>query len=358
VGQQPLHSTALVTLHALCVLVPLNYALIALMQERGFTRFSLAPVGVFLFVQAVVVAVLWRSAESNSIAAHNARLSSTLLALPGYGIFAVVAAGVVVLTRFLHTKKATESAMLWSLISFYLCLRNAGSGTISEFYLATGAYILAFSIVENSYLLAYHDELTSLPSRRAFNEATPRLHQPYSLAVVDIDHFKRFNDTYGHDVGDQVLRLVAAKLAGVTGGGQAYRCGGEEFTIVFPGKTVSEVTEHLQTLRLAVENAEFRMRGQDRRQQTRGPDRRNTTRVAHRKKKGDVIRALQEPAKNDRLSVTVSIGAAGCPSDGSNPEIVLEAADKALYRAKENGRNRLEISRSARSKLARAAGIA
>ena len=102
------------------------------------------------------------------------------------------------------------------------------------------------SIIENSYLLAYHDELTTLPSRRAFNDALLRLQDPYSIAVVDIDHFKRFNDTYGHDTGDQVLRLVAAGLSRVTGGGQAYRCGGEEFKILFPGKTTAEVVEHLE----------------------------------------------------------------------------------------------------------------
>jgi len=63
-------------------------------------------------------------------------------------------------------------------------------------------------MVETSYLLAYHDELTALPSRRAFHEALLRLQPPYSIAMVDIDHFKRCNDTYGHDTGDEVLRLV------------------------------------------------------------------------------------------------------------------------------------------------------
>ena len=124
------------------------------------------------------------------------------------------------------------------------------------------------------YLLAYHDELTTLPSRRAFNDALLRLQAPYSIAVVDIDHFKRFNDTYGHDTGDQVLGLVAACLARVTGGGQAYRCGGEEFNILFAGKTTDQVVDHLEQLRATVERSEFRMRGGDRRQAARGPDRR------------------------------------------------------------------------------------
>src|SRR5208282_2380883 len=98
---------------------------------------------------------------------------------------------------------------------------------------------------------------------------------PYSIAMVDIDHFKRCNDTYGHDTGDQALRLVASKLARVSGGGQAYRCGGEEFAILFPGRTTADVLGHLEDLRAAIEASSLRLRGPDRRQLARGPDRRN-----------------------------------------------------------------------------------
>src|SRR6202023_3776880 len=108
-----------------------------------------------------------------------------------------------------------------------------------------------------------------------FNEALLRLDPPYSIAMVDIDHFKRCNDTYGHDIGDQVLRLVAARLARVTGGGQAYRCGGEEFAVVFPGKATPEVLDHLEHLRTIIEQSTFRPRIADRRQMPRGPDRRD-----------------------------------------------------------------------------------
>ena len=158
------------------------------------------------------------------------------------------AAAIFLLARFLITRKPADSALFWSLAAFFLSLRFTGTTRISVVYSATAASILAASIIENSYLLAYHDELTTLPSRRAFNDALLRLQNPYSIAVVDIDHFKRFNDTYGHDTGDQVLRLVATNLARVTGGGQAYRCGGEEFTILFPGKTTPEVVDHLEQI--------------------------------------------------------------------------------------------------------------
>ena len=222
---------------AAAVLVPLDFVLIALMHERGFTVSAVAPVGLFLFVQSVIVAVLCRAAEDMPASVPSGHITlRTAVSLPGYALLVFAAAGVFLLARFLITRKPVDSALLWSLSAFFLCLRFTGVARVSTVYSATAASILAASIIENSYLLAYHDELTTLPSRRAFNDALLRLQYPYSIAVVDIDHFKRFNDTYGHDTGDQVLRLVAAGLSRVTGGGHAYRCGGEEFNILFPGK--------------------------------------------------------------------------------------------------------------------------
>jgi diguanylate cyclase (GGDEF)-like protein len=344
---------------AAAVLVPLDFILIALMQERGFTVASTAPVGMLLFVQSVIVAVLCRVAEggpSSSVRAHHPPVS---VPLPGYALALFVAGSVFLLIRFLINRKTVDSALLWSLSAFFLSLRFIGTTRTSTVYSATAACILGASIIENSYLLAYHDELTTLPSRRAFNDALLRLQNPYSIAVVDIDHFKRFNDTYGHDTGDQVLRMVAANLGQVTGGGQAYRCGGEEFNILFPGKTTAEVLPHLQKLRETVEKAEFRMRGDDdRRQVARGPDRRNQRKKA-RTRKGDAIRRLAEGKPSSALSVTISVGVATAATERSSPEAVLESADKALYRAKANGRNRVETATSSPRRMrTKAAGIA
>ena len=343
------------------LLVPLNFVLIALMQERGFTVSAIAPVGLFLSVQSVIVAVLCVGAgmqASGIQAASRPHHASTAIALPGYALPIFAGAGIFLLVRFLLTRKPVDSALLWSLSAYFLSLQRVGTPRFSMVYSATAACILAASIIENSYLLAYHDELTTLPSRRAFNDAMLRLQNPYSIAVVDIDHFKRFNDTYGHDTGDQVLRLVATALSRVTGGGQAYRCGGEEFNILFPGKTTAEVVEHLQQLRLAIESSEFRIRSGDRRQVSRGPDRRNA-RAHGRARKGQAIRELSQEKSPAPVSVTVSIGVATSVKDAADPDLVLQAADKALYRAKENGRNRLETASipSRRSRV-KAAGIA
>jgi PleD family two-component response regulator len=158
------------------------------------------------------------------------------------------------------------------------------------------------------------------------------------------------------DVGDQVLRLVASNLARVSGGGEAFRCGGEEFTVIFPGKTTADVVDHLERLRATIETSEFRMRGSDRRKTPRGADRRNERTLA-RTRKGHSIRQLAQETSERALSVTVSIGVAASTKLYSRPDLVQQAADKALYKAKANGRNRVEVAGPQRGRSP-AAGIA
>lgn len=334
------------------VLIPLNFILIGLMQERGFTVPTVAPPLLLIFVQGVFLAVLAGAGPTAARVHHPAPFE-----LPKYVFAAFAMAGVLLFARSLLSHRPADNALFWSLTASFLSLYFHPAARISAVYYLAALAVLAVSIVETSYLFAYHDELTGLPSRRAFNDALHRLVPPYSVAVVDIDHFKSFNDTYGHDVGDQVLRLVASKLARVTGGGHSYRCGGEEFTVLFSGKLTAEVEPHLEQLRATIESAQFHMRGHERRQVPRGAERR-TGAARTRTRKADAIRQLARGNLKDFLSVTVSIGAASSASAGTLTEQVLQAADKALYRAKANGRNRVEIATPRRSGRTKTAGIA
>ncbi len=144
----------------------------------------------------------------------------------------------------------------------------------------------------------------------------------YAIAMVDVDHFKKFNDTFGHDVGDQVLKMVAGRLRGVGGGGRAFRYGGEEFSVLFAAQRADDACLHLDALRQAVAGAAFALRSKDRPK----VERRKTGRPAPRAQK---------------VGVTISLGVAERKDNSSTPEEVLKAADEALYRAKQNGRNRL-----------------
>jgi len=343
-------------LAAIGLLLPLNFVLLSLAQEKGFTFSAIAPPALMLLVESVVVAVLCRPGSLAPIAHRALHHPAVPQPLPFATVIACALAALMLLIRFLLFRKPAESGLLWALVASLLSLRFGGGGRIPDAYFATAASILAVSIIETSYLLAYHDELTALPSRRAFHDSLLRLQAPYSIAMVDIDHFKRCNDSYGHDTGDQVLRLVASRLARVSGGGQAYRCGGEEFAVVFPGKSTRDVMDHLEQLRAVIESSSFRLRAKDRRQEARGPDRRNPPTPAPARAG---LRQLSHATLPTELSVTASIGVASANREPSSAEEVIKAADKALYRAKAAGRNRIETASAPRRRVrSKAAGIA
>jgi diguanylate cyclase (GGDEF)-like protein len=337
-----------IALESISFLLPVNFIVLSFIRERGFAVPVISSRLLLLFFESVFVALLCRpGAKTGLTLFHAAFLGRTLFhwtKVPHLALLAFAAALGVLAYRFFLFRKPVESGLLWATLAAFVAMQKGGLGTASSAYIATAGLILLGSIIENSYVLAYHDELTSLPARRAFNEALLRLEPPYAIAVVDIDHFKGFNDTYGHDIGDQVLRLVAAKLARVTGGGNAYRVGGEEFNIVFSGTRMKEAAPHLEMLRAEIERSTFRLRGlPERRTAARGPDRRTQSGKAGKKP------AKMAAAIRDGLSVTVSIGVAEATAVSQATEEVIEAADKALYRAKQAGRNRVETTASARA---------
>ena len=318
------------------IFVPVNFMAFTLMKERGFAFAGVLPRAAVLFFESVAVAVLCRPENSTARMPKDAGGEFSVWLLGFFG-----AALAVCIWRYIKTRKPIEPGVAWSLAAVVVWLEFAPIGKVSDAYVATAGLILGASLIETSYVLAYHDELTGIRGRRAFNEALLSLDQQYAIGIVDIDHFKKFNDTYGHDVGDQVLCMVASRLAETGGGGQAFRCGGEEFAILFRDASAKEAFEHLEALRGGIERSEFRVRRAERRLKARGgqPERRRGS------KKKSAAAALS--AIPDRLSVTVSIGVAEPSTRNREPEQVIQAADQALYRAKERGRNRVEVASTA-----------
>jgi diguanylate cyclase (GGDEF)-like protein len=310
-------------------LLPINFVVFSFLPERGFALDAMVPRAALLLIDFVALGI---SGEL-----HGGR--SQIFHLPDAATSVCAAAILVFFVRALVHRKNLETGFFWGMLAAWWALRNGGVGVAATAYLGTGGLILGASLIESFYFMAYHDELTGLPSRRAFNEAVALLAAPYSIAVVDIDHFKSFNDLYGHDAGDEVLRMVASRLAQVSGGGQAFRCGGEEFAIVFRNRQAAEALPHLQELRKEIERCAFRLRGPDRRQQVRGPDRRGAARRTPRQGK-----LKFESGGCDITSVTVSMGVAEPEAKQRTPQSVIAAADKALYRAKAGGRNRVEMA--------------
>src|SRR2546428_1163938 len=179
--------------------------------------------------------------------------------MPQPALVAFLAAIVLATMRFVLRPTVIQSSFAWTLIAVFLALN--GGNPASTVYLATGGLVLVVSLIETSHRMAFSDELTGLPSRRALTDALLRLPDVYAIAMVDIDHFKRLNDDYGHAVGDQVLRLIGTTLTRTEGGGRPFRYGGEEVAVLFPGKSAGEALPYLENLREAIEAPGFVVRG-------------------------------------------------------------------------------------------------
>ncbi len=322
---------------ALAILVPFNILVALAYPEHGVSHHR--NYRWLMLVSAEVLCVGWiASAGNSSLSGTSWRdmmehwlITSPPTPLAGRVMFLVAFIVAVWRARPRHTltpPRPLDVGIAAMLVALFIGCEGMStpistSGPFGSYILAAGG-ILLIALLQESYRLAYHDELTGLPGRRALDERLQGLGPVCSFAMVDVDHFKQFNDTHGHNTGDQVLKLVAARLAEISGGGTAYRYGGEEFAVVFPDCRVEEALPHLEAMRGQIEHYKMAVRSEDR---PRDP------------RKGSKRRASISPDKT--LSVTVSIGVAGRDDVATTPASVLRAADEALYRAKEAGRNRV-----------------
>lgn len=328
----PGHSSQVLA-NAIAILLPLNLLTIAFLKERGIVspagRKRLALAG----LQVIAVGILCLPFAADAGALLQRPVVSEALSnwshLSQAALVVFLLAIAIMIGVLFKRYRAVESGLLWTLIPSLIAFRFGASTHLGGMFFATGGLGLIIALLETSYKMAYHDELTQLPSRRALNEALLKLPETYSIAMLDIDHFKKFNDSYGHEAGDHALRLVASRLARIAGGGRAYRYGGEEFAVLFPGKPPEEVFVYLDRMRKIIEQSSFVVRGRDRRTNKAG------------KTRGFSVKK--------ETNVTVSIGMAA--SDGSRltPAEVLRIADHALYRAKARGRNCTVTARASRT---------
>jgi diguanylate cyclase (GGDEF)-like protein len=313
------------------VLIPVNLALFCFMRERGiFSHAGRLRLG---FLAAQVGAVFWIARFRLDYRAIPDLIDRPLvkssflsgLALPQSALLLFLVAGLLVMIRALKRRYPIDVALLGALVALGITCSRLGTEFAPQLFVTAAALLLTVGVLQDSHSMAFSDDLTGLPSRRALNEQVMGLGRNYVVAMLDVDHFKRFNDTHGHDVGDQVLRMVGAKIAAVKGGGKPYRYGGEEFTVIFPRKGLKEVTPHLEELRQAIGSYQLWIRGADRPKEAE---------LGKAKRSGNA-------GGGKSVSVTISIGVAASDEEMRSPSEVIKAADKALYRAKQRGRNQI-----------------
>lgn len=313
---------------ALCLFVPFNLAALSLIKERGtFNRHGLVRLAV-IALEAVITA--WAALPGNTVARE--WIYAPLLSYPPWapspvpqiGILAMVVGALTACAVWYRTRSAIDLALAAAAVAFGIAAHAVTTPNAFAVFIAAGALLLAIGVLQGTFHMAFRDELTGLPGRRALNERLAALGRQYVVAMVDVDHFKNLNDTHGHAVGDQVLKLVASRLARVRGGGEAYRFGGEEFTLLFPDKGIAEALPCLEAVRADIADYRMEMRRAVRPAPGKSPKQRGTARKTE-----------------ESVSVTISIGVAEGGARLDTPEAVVQAADKALYRAKDKGRNRV-----------------
>ena len=316
---------------AFVLLVPLNMLLFALMRERGIFSVAARLRFIFLAVQVGGMMLLFRQ-NFEALLPYIAKNYSWLaflndLQVPQTAMLAGVPSFIIIAMLALRRQTPVESGLLGGLVAFFIASNWLATPDIHISYCASGALIISLSVLRDSYNMAFCDDLTGIPSRRSLNENLHGLGRKYTVAMLDVDHFKLFNDKYGHDVGDQVLKSVARKMMDVGGGGKSYRYGGEEFTIVFSGRRAEDVIPHLEKLRMDIADYRLALRSGDRPKNSR---------------QGKVQRGNSRgKSGGDHVSVTVSIGVAESGEELNTTTEVMKAADKALYKAKNKGRNQV-----------------
>ncbi len=313
---------------ALCVFAPFNFAALSLLEERGtFNLHGAQRLGV-IALEAIFTGWIVFSGKTETTAwAYSPLVETTLFAaspIPHFGLAAMVLSFAVCSVTWYRKRAPIDLGFAGTVIALGIAMNGIALPPVFPVFIAAGALILTIAVLQDTFRMAFRDELTGLPSRRSLNERLMGLGRRYTIAMVDVDRFKNFNDTHGHDLGDQILKMVARKLAEVGGGGRAYRYGGEEFTVLFPGKDLDAALPHLDALRKHVADYRLALRA--------GARPENTQPV---KRLRGAFRAAQS------VSVTVSIGVAQRNDKLATPDAVIRAADKALYRAKRGGRNQV-----------------
>ncbi|MEM6581256.1 MAG: GGDEF domain-containing protein [Pseudomonadota bacterium] len=313
---------------AVSLALPLHCMFLLLIPETGIWNRQGLLFTVLFVVIALACSVLahWLPAATEAAAQYyRARpfegyvlsLGASLLTL----LVIVIGLGLVLLRN-----GDVEASLLGVLIALALSLALLHLQSISVVMSVAAGLCVVWGLMRSTHAMAYRDELTGLLGRRALTERLERLGRKYCIAMLDVDHFKKFNDKHGHDVGDEVLRMVSSQISTVGAGGTAYRYGGEEFCVVFPRRSAEEAAAELDRVRKDIADYRLSLRDHAARptKSRDGARRRGATRLG-----------------KNQVAVTISAGVAERSDQFPKPDAVVMNADKMLYRAKKAGRNRV-----------------
>lgn len=334
--QSPLNSQpASQIFYLLTLLSPallITYALLpqsSCLQLQGLLALMLTPL-IILFIAGLLAINQQLFLASATSALSNGLMGTYLSTLSWLLYFSAVGLG---LGLSLYQQQSIHNSVLGCALMSLITYGWIQLNSVSAFMFSGMGLLLCINLTVSLLQIGYRDDLTQIGNRRALQQTAKTLRGPYSVAMVDADYFKKINDQFGHELGDQALRVIASLLAQTAEGGKPFRYGGEEFCLLFKGKTEQQVLDTLEACRQAIANYDMVVRDKQQRPK--------------KHKQGEPRRGASKRKSNLRLTVSIGVASSdkAAPGNSINPfEQVLKSADKALYRAKASGRNCIQAA--------------
>jgi diguanylate cyclase (GGDEF)-like protein len=304
-------------------LVPLNLLAFSIFKEDSLT--TLRGVMRVLLVLVQPFLLLWLCLpDQHDLASSFTReyipsLYTEWTPIPQPALVAFATALLLHVIRFALHRDPLEGGAIWALFAIFVAYHTSRYGwQPTNFFMAAGLILFA-TLLQSIYQQTYRDELTGIPGRLAYDEAIGQLGKRFSVAVIGIDQLTQYANIHGKSVSVQILKLAAPRIQAACSDGQVFRTTGEEFTVLFPGKSATDTMGTLDTVRKSVEAIGLFIRGRDRVWEQRG---------------------TQKAGSRDRaLPITLSIGVAEKLNDSATLTLVIKSAYRALYEAKGMGGN-------------------
>ena len=305
-------------------LVPLNLLAFSILKEdslstfRGVTRVMLVLVQPFL--------LLWLCLPDQQVLASSFTMEylpsryMEWTPIPQPALVAFAIALLLHIIRFALHRDPLEGGAIWALCAIFVAYHTSRYGWQPTNFFMTAGLILFVTLLQSFYQQTYRDALTGIPGRLAYDEAIGQLGKRFSVAIIGIDQLTQYANIHGKSVSEQILKLTAPRIQAACSDGQIFRTTGEEFTMLFPGKSATDTMGTLDTIRKSVQAIGLFLRGRDR---------------VWEKQRG-----AKETGSRDRaLPITLSIGVAEKLDDSATLTLVIKSAYRGLYEAKGMGGN-------------------
>ena len=305
-------------------LLPLNFLTLAIVKER-----AIGPLWAALRVLPVLLqlCVVWWLCDPThqdfAMALKSAYISgwsTHWTPVPQAALLVFLVAGLLLFVRFILRRHPMDAGAAWALGAVFLAYHGTQLGWSPANFFSTAGFILFASLVQATYQETYRDELTGIPGRMAYEEATAQLSRHYAVAVLAIDQLNGYAGAHGKPVVEQVLKRLAPKVQAACRAGRVFRVSGEELTLLFQQQSALEALVELERIRKSLESTPLILRDGRRIWEDTG--------------------GTGSLRRNDQvLPITASIGVADSAVEGATLSVVIKAAYRSLYEAKSAGGN-------------------